>query len=211
MLLVKAKGRLIMPEARSLFPELDATLSRASSAQLANILRRVADLFLHGTESFNDQHIAVFDDVIGLLIKKAERSTLVDLSSRLAPVANAPANVMAWLASHDDIAIAGPVLRGSNAITDQTLAEVAGTKSPRHLAAIAGRMLISNSVTDTLIARCDDETALRLAANKDAAFTEVGFVKLIKRARGNKALTSAIEVRTDLPSELQPFLQVTLA
>jgi uncharacterized protein (DUF2336 family) len=196
--------------ARSLIAELDATLSKSSSAQNANILRRIVDLFLHGAETFNDQHVAVFDDVIGLLIKKAERSTLVELSGRLAPMANAPANVMMWLASHDDIAIAGPALRGSTAIKDLTLADVAGTKSPRHLAAIAGRSSISSPVTDALIARCDAETAVKLATNPGAAFTETAFVKLIRRAKDDKALAVAIKARSDLPSELQPFLELVL-
>ena len=51
----------------------------------------------------------------------------------------------------------------------------------------------------------------RSTDNKGASLSEVGFVKLINRAKSDKALATAIESRTDLPPELQPFLKLTLA
>ena len=118
------------------------------------MLRGVTDLFVNGAEAFADEHVAVFDDVIGRLIEKADRPALTELSGRLAPIDNAPANVIDRLARHEDIAIAGPILQKSNVVTDQTLAEVAGAKGEKHLAAIAGRPLISEAVTDVLVGRC---------------------------------------------------------
>jgi uncharacterized protein (DUF2336 family) len=200
----------MMSEARVLIAELDETLQRVSSSQQVTMLRRVTDLFVNGAESFAGEHVAVFDDVIGRLIENAERSALVELSGRLAPIGNAPANVIGRLARHEDIAIAGPILQKSN-VDEQTLAEVAGSKAEKHLAAIANRPLISESVTDVLVGRCSAETARKIADNKDASFSEVGFVKLINRAKSDKALATAIESRTDLPPELEPFLQLTLA
>jgi len=173
------------------------------------MLRRVTDLFVNGAESFAGEHVAVFDDVMSRLMEKADRPALVELSGRLAPIDNAPANVIGRLARHEDIAIAGPILQKSN-VDEQTLAEVAGSKAEKHLAAIANRPLISEAVTDVLVGRCSPETARKIADNKDASFSEVGFVKLINRAKSDKTLATAIESRTDLPPELQPFLQLTL-
>jgi uncharacterized protein (DUF2336 family) len=199
----------MMSESRILIAELDATLQRVSSSQHVTILRRVTDLFVNGAESFAGEHVAVFDDVIGRLIERAERTALAELSGRLAPIDNAPANVIDRLARHEDIAIAGPILQKSN-IDDHTLVEIAEAKGEKHLAAIANRPLISESVTDVLVGRCSPETARKMADNKDASFSEVGFVKLINRAKSDKALATAIENRTDLPPELEPFLQLTL-
>jgi len=203
----------MMSESESLIAELDANLSKASSTQQLTVLRRVTDLFLDRAETYSNEHVAVFDDVIGWLvnkIEKVERPALAELSGRLAPVDNAPVNVIDRLARHEDIAISGPVLQKSNVVTDQALAEVAGAKSERHLAAIAGRPLISESVTDVLVGRCTPETARKVTDNKGACLSEISFVKLINRAKSDKALAAAIESRADLPPELQPFLKLSL-
>jgi uncharacterized protein (DUF2336 family) len=96
-------------------------------------------------------------------------------------------------------------------VKELTLVEVAGSKGEKHLAAIAARPDISEAVTDVLVGRCTVETARKLTENKGAGLSEVGFVKLINRAKNDKALATAIESRTDLPPELQPFLKLTLA
>jgi uncharacterized protein (DUF2336 family) len=199
-----------MSESRLLIMELDSTLQRASSSQHLTILRGVTDLFVNGAEAFSAEHVAIFDDVIGRLIDKADRTALAELSGRLAPIGNAPANVVDRLARHEDIAIAGPILQKCN-VRDQTLVEVAGSKGEKHLAVIAGRPQISEALTDVLVGRCTLETARKVTDNKGASLSEVGFVKLINRAKGDKALAASIEARTDLPPELQPFLKLTLA
>ena len=56
----------MMSESQSLIAELDATLSKASSAQQLTVLRRVTDLFLDRAETYSNDHVAVFDDVMGL-------------------------------------------------------------------------------------------------------------------------------------------------
>jgi len=199
-----------MSEARSLVAELDAALSNASDSRQAAILRRVTDLFLDGSKIFSDDYVAVFDDVIGRLIQKAEHPALIELSNRLAPLINAPTNVIASLASNDDIAVSGPVLEKSNALTDQALAEIAGTKGQKHLAAIAGRLKISETVTDILVERGNSEIAHSVIANLGACISELGFVKLINRCKDDEALAAAIANRTDIPPELEPFLKLAL-
>src|SRR5262245_14987706 len=200
----------MMSESHRLIAELDSTLQRVSSSQHLTMLRGVTDLFINGAETFADEHVAVFDDVIGRLIDKADRPALAELSGRLAPVDNAPANVIDRLARHEDIAIAGPILQKCN-VKDQTLVEVAGSKGDKHLVAIASRPQISEAVTDVLVGRCTTETARKVTENLGASLSEVGFVKLINRAKNDKTLATAIESRTDLPPELQPFLKLTLA
>ncbi len=201
----------MMPETRSLIVELDAALSKASDSQHLTILRRVTDLFLNGSQTFSDDQVAIFDDVINRLIEKTEQPALIELSARLAPVSNAPVNVVARLASNDDIAVSSPILEKSDMLTDQTLAEIAGTKSQKHLAAIAGRTRIRESVTDILVHRGNSEIAHKVTANQGVRLSELGFVKLIQRAKNDKALAAAIANRTDMPPELEPFLKLALA
>lgn len=201
----------MMADAQPLITELVATLSAGSDAQNVTILQRVTDLFLDGWETFGEDHVAIFDDVIGVLIEKAPDAALAELSAKLAPIGKAPTNVVACLAQHDDIAVAAPVLEKSTVLTDQTLAEIAGTKSERHLAAIAARTQIGETVTDILVERSHSAVACDMTTNPGACFSALGFVKLINRAKTDKALAAAIAGRTDVPSELEPFLKLALA
>lgn len=196
--------------AQSLLSELDATLRKTPDSRHLEILRRVTDLFLLGAGTYSDDQIAIFDEVIGRLIENMDQAALVELSARLADASKGPANVVARLSGSDDIAVSGPALEKSEALSDKTLVEIAGKKSQKHLAAIAGRARISALVTDALVERANGEVSRKVSANHGASFSEVGFVKLINRAKSDKELAKAISSRDDLPDELVPFLKLTL-
>ena len=201
----------MMPELPTLIAELDATLVTATAPRQVAILRNVTDLFLVGSGAYTEDHVAIFDDVIGRLIVKAEAPALIELSTRLAPIDNAPANVIAKLAGNDDISISGPILERSSALNEQTLADIAGRKSQKHLAAIVSRNQLSATVTDFIIGRGGPDIARRVATNLGAQISELGFVKLIGRAKADKPLAVAIASRNDIPPELTPFLKLALA
>lgn len=188
-------------EARTLMSELDTALSRASDSRYTSILRRVTELFLGDAERFSDDHVAVFDDVIVRLIEGTGHSALIELSAKLAPVGNAPVNVVVRLSQEDDIAISGPLLENSEVLPEQALAEIAKTKSQEHLAAIAGRRRIGEAVTDILVDRGNTEVACKVTGNQGARFSEPGFVKLIKRAKRDKTLAAAVAI-VDVPANV---------
>jgi uncharacterized protein (DUF2336 family) len=199
------------PESQSLFDELDKAVSNASGSRHLAMLRGVIGLFLDEPQRFSGDQVAVFDDVIIRLIEKAERPALVELSARLAPVGNAPTKTIARLSLDDSSKVFGPVLEMSDVLTDEALVEVAKTKGQKHLAAIAGRTQISETVTDILADRGDPEVANRLASNHGARLSEIGFVKLISKAKNDAALAATLVRRTDIPPELEPFLKLALA
>jgi uncharacterized protein (DUF2336 family) len=99
---------------RSLIFELEDAVRRGSQEKRVDTLRRVTDLFLGENEQLNEEQIQVFDEVLGHLITRMESKALIELSERLAPINNAPINVVHKLARHDEIAIAGPVLSMSD-------------------------------------------------------------------------------------------------
>ena len=181
--------------------ELDTALSSASDSRYSSILRRVTDLFLGGSKRFSGDHVAVFDDVIVRLIEGTEQSALIELSAKLAPVGNAPLNVVVRLSHDDDIAISGPVLEKSDVLSEQTLAEIAIKKGQQHLAAIAGRRQIGETLTDILVDRGNSEVACKVTGNHGARFSEPGFVKLIKRAKNDKTLAAAVAI-VDVPANV---------
>jgi uncharacterized protein (DUF2336 family) len=196
--------------AHALIAELDVAISNASVARQAKILQSVTDLFLDSSMLFSDEQVAVFDDVIRRLMEKADNTALIKLSARLASIGNPPTHVIVSLAQDDDIAVSGPILQSSAALPDKTVAEIASVKGPKHLAAIAGRRRINEIITDILVDRGNPDVSYKIVANPEARLSEIGFVKLINRAKTDKTLAAAIAGRNDLPEELLPFLKLAL-
>ncbi len=197
-----------MDSGHSLIEELEEAIQSGVKDKRVTTLRRVTDLFLTDAERLSDQQIAVFDDVLGHLIAKIENRALAELSTRLAPVDNAPIGVVRRLARDDEIEVAGPVLTQSTRLTTDDLVGVAATKSQAHLLAISGRAQLNTVVTDVLLQRGDRTVVHRLADNSGARFSETGFATLVKRSEKDDSLAEKVGLRLDIP--LQLFRQLLL-
>lgn len=191
-----------MLDAHPLFAELEATLTNGAGPQRFTILRKITDLFLAGADSYSDDHVAVFDELMSRLIERIERQALVELSDKLASAGRAPLGVIDQLSQNDDIAIAGPILERSEILTDEDLVVIAKTKSQAHLSAIAGRTRINEPVTDVLIDRGNAEVAHKVTANSGARFSRFGLNKAVARAEHDDSLALAVANRLDLPADL---------
>jgi uncharacterized protein (DUF2336 family) len=185
----------------SLLPELEDVVQHGSAEKRAETLRRITNLFLDGAPRFNEGHVALFDDVIGCLIEEIEVKALAELARRLAPVPNAPAGVVVKLAKNDDIAVAGPVLRQSR-IDDPDLKYIAETKSQAHLLALSTRLGITETISDVLVQRGDNEVARSIATNPRAQLSDNAFTTLVQRAERDGVLAERVGLRTDIPPRL---------
>jgi uncharacterized protein (DUF2336 family) len=186
----------------TLIDELEDAVKSGSQDKRVSTLRRVTDLFLNQADRLNEAQIAVFDDVLCHLVSRIEAKALVELSSVLAPIDNAPTQVIRKLARDDDIAVAEPVLTQSEKLTTQDLVEIAQEKSQAHLAAIAGRNALDAAITDVLVERGDRAVKHRLASNFGAQFSDNGYAALVRNAEGDDSLAKAIGLRVDLPLQL---------
>jgi uncharacterized protein (DUF2336 family) len=191
-----------MLPAVSIINEVESALHNASDAKRVDVLRRVTDLFVGDAPSITPDQTALFDSVIGQLVRHVESRALTELSGRLAPIANAPLDTVRFLARHDDIEISGPILASSESLTDDDLIEIANTKSHGHLVKISSRSHLKERVTDVLVDRGDSEVANRLAANSGARFSQIGMAKLVMRADSDDRLTETIAGRADIPPRL---------
>lgn len=185
----------------SLLPELEDVVQHGSAEKRAETLRRITALFLDGAPSFNDDHVALFDDVIGFLIAEIEAKALAELARRLAPVPNAPAGVVSTLAKSDDISVAGPLLQQAR-LDDPDLVQIAETKSQAHLLALSMRKGLSAAVSDILASRGDRDVAHSIATNQGARLSESGFSTLVKRAEQDGVLAEKVGMRPDIPPRL---------
>jgi uncharacterized protein (DUF2336 family) len=186
----------------SLSPELEEVLRHGSSARRAQTLKRIALLFADGASSFNEEHVALFDEVLCRLSREADAGDRVELSHRLASILNAPRQVLLELAGDDDIAVAQPVLKQSARLADADLLELARCQSQAHLLAISKRSNLHAPLTDALITRGSQEVLRSLAANSSAEISAAGFALLIEKAPRDSALGTKLALRSDLSASL---------
>ena len=186
----------------SIIRELENAINSKSHDMRVETLRRVTDLFLCDAGRFDEDQIKVFDDVLCHLVRRMEAKALAELSSRLAPVDNAPIEVIRELARNDQIIVASPVLTQSARLTTDDLVEIAKTKSQEHLLAISGRARLTERVTDQILSRGNREVVHKLAKNSGARFSETGFNSLVKSAETDEDLAAKVGVRVDLPKRL---------
>src|SRR4029077_11327849 len=173
-----------------------------SQDKRAATVKRIANLFIDGAPHFNEDHIGLFDDVLCRLIVEIETKARAEMAHTLAPLKNAPTELMRQLAHDDDIAVAGPVLTQSVRLKETELVELAKTKGQAHLAVIAGREGIGEAVTDVLVRRGDAEVMHNVADNQSARLSEGGFSALVKRAEGDSDLAEKCGHRADIPPHL---------
>jgi uncharacterized protein (DUF2336 family) len=186
----------------SLISDLEAAIASSGSDRRIVTLRRVTDLFLSNADRFAPEQVEVFDDVLGRMISHIEGRALAELSERLAPVGNAPLEVIRTLAMNDAIDVAGPVIETSSRLTTSDLVNIASTKSQGHLLAISGRREIDELVTDVLVERGNTEVARKVAVNQGARLSGTGYTKLVRRAERDDELTDSIGRRADIPPQL---------
>ena len=96
----------------SLITDLEDALKSGSSEKRVATMKRFTNLFLNKANHLNEQQVAVFHDVLIHLVERIESKVLSELSAILAPISNAPIDLVRRLAHHDEIIVAGPVLSG---------------------------------------------------------------------------------------------------
>jgi uncharacterized protein (DUF2336 family) len=186
----------------AIIPELEDAFQSGVAEKRIEMLRRVTDLFVSGANAYTEEHVALFDDVIGRLSRGIEARVLAELSSRLAPVANAPIGVIKALGSDDVIEVAGPVLIQSKRLRDDDLVQIINTKSQNHLLAISTREQIGHVVTDALVERGDRQVVRTVVRNSGARFSDAGFGVLVNRSQQDDILAESVGLRRDLPPDL---------
>jgi uncharacterized protein (DUF2336 family) len=185
-----------------LINELEDALKSGPPEKRIEILRHVTSLFLNEADQLSEQQIGVFDDVLVHLVQRIESKALVELSKSLAPVDNAPIEVVRRLARNDEIVIAGPVLTQSSRLEESDLIEIAKSKSQGHMLAISGRSTLTEAVTDVLIEHGDRAVSHRLAENSGARFSDHGFAAIVNSVGQDEALVEKLGLRLDIPLQL---------
>jgi uncharacterized protein (DUF2336 family) len=186
----------------ALIAELDHALTGASPERRAQILKQMMDLFLSDSRCRGETHTDVFDEIFVWLIERLEVEMVARLGVVLSTADTTPRQALRRLAFHDDPSVAAPVLTGSLRLSETDLIEIANTRGPQHLLAIARRNNLDETLTDALIRRGNAEVSNALALNDVARFSECGYATLVGRAERDEGLMEKLGLRLDIPGSL---------
>jgi uncharacterized protein (DUF2336 family) len=179
---------------------LESAVAVASLERRAQMLRQVADLMVAGRDRLQELQISVLDDVLVRLTERIEPSALVQLSAALAQLRTAPIETLRRLASHENPAVATPVLLKSLAISQRDLEAIATSRGEPHLLAISSRAKVDQLLTDVLLKHGGRNVYRTLAKNPGAQLSEAGYATLTARAEGDSEIAQALARRPDLPA-----------
>jgi hypothetical protein len=172
--------------------------AEASSERRNELMRNVSTLFAIASENCTHEQIDIYDSVLSRLADMVEVEARSFAARKLAPLRRAPHGIVMKL-STDDIAVAAPLLSQSPVLTDGDLVAIADRNEMAYLEAIAERPVLSDRVTDALVARGDSEVRRKVAANSGALFSEEGFERLAEEALRDVATAAALNARSDTP------------
>jgi uncharacterized protein (DUF2336 family) len=182
-----------------LISDVEAAVSGGSPERRVLMLRRLIQLLVSSAARLNETQLGVFDDVLVRLIKHVEPQALVQLSSTLSDLTPAPKEAVRYLACHNDIAVATPVLIRSQSLSDTVLVEIASKLGRQHLLAISTRRALGEALTDVLLKRGEIDVCRVLAKNAGAKFSERGYAAIVAIAEPNKDIAESLGLRPDLP------------
>ena len=185
----------------SLISELESAVASGSADKRVETLRKITDLFMLRADSYSDQQVEVFDDVILRLADKIESEARAELARRLAQAARAPAAVIRSLAHDPSIAVAAPVLTHSPRLSEEDLLAIAKGEGQDRLLAISKRVTVSEAVSDLLVTRGDREVLRSVVSNEGAHFSHAGFGRLVERSVGDEELSVSVGLRKDIPKD----------
>ena len=200
-----------MTAATSLIPGLDEIVRNGDPKRRAEAARRIADLFLQDAATLRPAHVELFDGLLTDLVPHADINERAELAERLSLLVNAPHTLVGQLARENEILVAGPLLRRSPVLDEQTLLDIAAAKGQGHLLAMSERPALTTALTDVIIRRGDREVVRRAASNGGAQFSDNGYSELVRRANWDGVLTLTIGRRRDLSDRhLKELLAGTL-
>ncbi len=183
----------------SLIDEIqDTPISGLTKRQL-RALTRITNLFVAGAGRHSKQQIELFDEVFKTLVSVIELETRIKLSHHLATMPSAPAALVRAFAFDETVAVAAPVLSGSEALSESDLVVNASIKGQGHLHAIARRRTLSEVITEILIERGEPDVVHTVAKNEGARFSEGSFRELVARASDDAQLALHVGMRHDIP------------
>ena len=181
--------------------DLQDAIVRCPEYRRGLVLEQVTKLFL-GNQREMVVKFEYLDDVLVCLMQPATAEDLAKVSNTLVKSGLRLPKTIQQLARHRDPAVATPILRHSDLLDEDDLAEVAETRDLEHLLAISSRTDLSALLTNTLITRGHTAVQTAIARNLSARLSEGAFTVLLKIAERDEEMAGLLGARSDIPPGL---------
>lgn len=190
-----------MAGSTSRLKQLIAVAKEGSSEKRRDLLRDITDVFMAQPERYTSSEMQHFDVIMSRVTEQVEISLRREIAEKLADVPTAPRGLVKQLAN-DEISVAEPVLRRSQALTEDDLVRIVRQRGQAHMKAITKRKEVPASVTSELVERGGEEVLVSLAQNQGAKFEAGAMEKMVDHSRKLKSLQKPMTDRFDLPPQL---------
>lgn len=181
--------------------KLNELAREKSSDRRRALLREMTDLFFDAPPSDDSPLQKQFDAVLSSIASQTVEEARVELAERFADADIAPRGLVLQLAQ-DAIAVAGPILERSKALTEEDLVKIIHETGEAHMRAITARPEVSERVSHAIVERGDDRTVARLVKNEGAKLSRETYETVTRRAETSAELQAPLVERKDTPPDL---------
>lgn len=143
----------------------------------------------------------LISDVLISLMRQAESDLRQALSERLAVIDSVPLRVALHIAN-DEIAVAMPMLKSSQVLSDLDLLYIIKGKGAEYWRAIADRAHLSDGVMNVLAETREEGTVVTLARNDKIHLTRRAIDVISHMAETSDEIARPLLMRTDLPESV---------
>ncbi|MEQ8177355.1 MAG: DUF2336 domain-containing protein [Amphiplicatus sp.] len=181
--------------------QLIAVAKEDSSDKRRELLREITDVFMAAPDRYTSSEMQHFDVILSRVTQSVEIALRREIAEKLADVASAPRGLIRQLA-HDEISVAEPVLRRSQALTEEDLIRVVRQRGQEHMKAITRRREVPEAVSSEIVERGDKDVLVSLVQNRGARLSAPSMEKLVESSRSIGELQAPLAGRFDLPPQL---------
>ncbi len=158
----------------------------------------------------NAGEAALAQDIVRLMAKDVEASVRQALASNLRNARNLPHDVAVKLAN-DIESVALPIIQHSQVLTDADLISIVKSGASSKQEIVAGRVGVSESVSEALVVSGGEKAVARLMENPTAQITESSMNKAVDRFADNDMVKEKIVQRPALPPAITERLVTMVA
>jgi uncharacterized protein (DUF2336 family) len=191
-----------MAEPASRFALLKNLNDETSSDTRRELLRQVTDALGSQARPPSDAEFAELDQVLAAVAQEYSLQVRTEFSRLVAASVTRFCQASERFALDDQIEVAAPVLRHSQALSEDVLLRVVREKSQAHMMAVTQRSMVPERVSDVLVERGDDAVVTSLLKNERALIGEAAYEKLSLRSDASPALRPALVGRKTVPLDV---------
>ncbi|NKB21632.1 MAG: DUF2336 domain-containing protein [Alphaproteobacteria bacterium] len=171
-------------------------LDEPSAANREDAALKVASAY--SAEELSDEERNIAEDIIRVMTQDAEVRVRAALAENLKEYSGLSHDIAKKLAGDVD-SVALPVIQFSEVLTDDDLLEIVRNEGAAKQTAVAGRVSVSEQVSEALVDTGNEDVVVTLVSNDGAQISSKSFSKVIDTFGENERVNAGMVGRAKLP------------